>query len=417
MKQFLSRFSPARPEYFIAIIIAALLIIFSLSALMPESSAAEETHEQTPQEQSGYSPPLPRPVKTKAELYPANVEVKSEGNTRYIVKTYILSDAHDPSGISREEFSRDGWNYNLTDITENQAVNVDRRTFKETVSFNSESSDFNEILKQLSPTLEYKSEDGYQGLLALDLSSVNCEIAGQHNSSYTVTATREYPSLSSNDLSLIPKSITENGRTYQLDDVNWEAQNYSNVDYINIPDSYRAVARYTGTASRTVITGYTVTAEYFGEITKERIGETVYQAHFTGSHAEPLLKGKPIFSENNLIPLMFLLILLVLLAGAAAFLHFRHNVKVYSGTDGHFTLIAKYRITAKNPVIDLTPLRSHTKDECFKLEIDKYASKRLNQKNIKIIYGSKTLQHTLAFEGKPYIIEADFHGETVKAIH
>jgi hypothetical protein len=34
-----------------------------------------------------------------------------------------------------------------------------------------------------------------------------------------VTATREYPHLSTNDTSLIPKTITDNGRTLELDNV------------------------------------------------------------------------------------------------------------------------------------------------------------------------------------------------------
>lgn len=161
------------------------------------------------------------------------------------------------------------------------------RLHAETVEIETETDDFNEIIKMLAPTLEYLSEDGYGGILALDLASVICEAAGYRSSSYTVTATREYPHLSSADTSLIPKTITESGRTLELEDVSWEAQHCATVDYEEIPDSYRAEATYTGTASRTAATGYITSAGYIGEISITVLGGTVYTAYFDGKEIGP----------------------------------------------------------------------------------------------------------------------------------
>ena len=59
------------------------------------------------------------------------------------------------------------------------------------------------------------------------------------------------------------------------------------VDYEQIPASYTAVATYTANASRTVVTGYTTTAEYKGDVSKLNQGKTVYTAYFMGAEIVP----------------------------------------------------------------------------------------------------------------------------------
>ena len=104
----------------------------------------------------------------------------------------------------QQQPARNGWRYSLTDITERRITNVDTRNHVETVEINTDTKELNDIIRLLSPTLEHETSDGYLGVLALDISSVNCEVAGYRSSSYTATATREYPHLSSADISLIP---------------------------------------------------------------------------------------------------------------------------------------------------------------------------------------------------------------------
>jgi len=64
-------------------------------------------------------------------------------------------------------------------------------------------------------------------------------------------------------------------------------QNTVTVDYVQIPDTYTAVATYTGTGSRTVTVGYITTAQYTGTISKILPGRTVYTAYFIGTPAVP----------------------------------------------------------------------------------------------------------------------------------
>ena len=78
------------------------------------------------------------------------------------------------------------------------------------------------ILPQLAATCEADTEDGYSGTLTLDTANIKVEASGYSSSSRTVSATRTYPNLSDADLSLIPKTTQESGRTLSLADVQWQ---------------------------------------------------------------------------------------------------------------------------------------------------------------------------------------------------
>jgi len=69
----------------------------------------------------------------------------------------------------------------------------------------------------------------------------------------------------------VPKSIEDSGRTLTLADVQWqEAGGF-----------YNAAATYTGTASSKYATGYTVTADYKGDVTRTSCDTVIYTAVFS----------------------------------------------------------------------------------------------------------------------------------------
>jgi len=227
------------------------------------------------------------------QLYPIGVWESREGGRREIIKTYELNAWENPADIPRESFTREGWLYELTDITRKETASADAREHTETVTIDTETNELAEILQLLTPDIEYQADDGYTGELYLDITSIQVETAGTRTSSHTVTATREYPNLSSNDLSLVPKTITENGRTLTLAGVDWRSQMTAVVDYAQIPTSYTAIARYTGTASRTTVIGYTTTAEYHGTVSKIIPGKTLFTAYFLGVPIVTPVVNKP----------------------------------------------------------------------------------------------------------------------------
>ena len=266
---------------------AVFITAFSLTAYAADNSDGVSITVVIPNAVKETPPPTPPPA-PKNYLYPVSVWESVENGRREIIRTYELAPHERPQDISRESFTRDGVLYELADITRKETANADVRDHTENISVDTQTNDMAAILRLLAPTMEYQSDDGYIGFLQLDIASIKVEQAGTRSSSYTVSATREYPHLSSNDTGLVPKTITDNGRTLTLESINWKTQNYSTVDYSQIPDSYTAIATYTGTASRTTVTGYITTAEYNGVISKILTGKTVYTAYFIGV---PIVSG------------------------------------------------------------------------------------------------------------------------------
>lgn len=222
------------------------------------------------------------PKKELPKLYPVSVYESAENGVKQIIKTYELSESEKPEDIPRDSFQKGDLNYELTDIIKKETASADVKEHTKTVSLNTDTKDLNAIVKQLAQTVEYKSDDGYAGILNLDVKSIKVETAEIKTSNYTVSAVREYPNLSSNDTALIPKTITDNGRTMNIAGIEWRTQTSSSVDYQELPTTYTAVVSYTAAGSKTIVTGYAVTAEYKGSISKMITGKTVYTAIFDG---------------------------------------------------------------------------------------------------------------------------------------
>ena len=421
----------------------------------PEPEVSEpDTEDTTPEPKAEaaaiteqpINPPQPQSIQeTHTELFPTDVERVIEDAGRQIIRTYILYPGQCPSNIPRDSFERDGWLFALTDITQRRTTEKETRHFTKTVEIRTDTNNLNEIIPLLYPTIEYHSEDGFFGVLSLDISSVNCEIEGRETRSFTATATRTYPNLSASDVSLIPRTITENGRTLSLASVSWEVQSYTNVDYHNIPNSFRAVATYSANAARTVITGYITTAEYSGEITREIPADIVYTAFFSGTEItpqpqeiyepapheqspeetepvphvdrelsdEPLTTGDDYSGERKIpiLPGLAVLMLISALAGIGAYIARRRNVKVYE--NNFSTLIAKDRINSKNKKIDLSPLQGIH----FGIEIEKGTAKHLNGQALDIRHGDIRLSHTISYEGNVYRIDVDLAAGVVRAVY
>lgn len=209
-------------------------------------------------------------------LYPVEVTAYMEGDSPRLKKVYILTPADDPANIPTEDFDREGLTYTLLDVTRQDHAETDTRDYKETVTLESKTKDMDAIMPQLTATLEVETEEGYTGVLTLDTASIQVEAAGYSTSTRTVTAARTYPNLSDADVSLIPKTIEDGGRTLELADIQWqEAGGF-----------YTASASYTGIASSKYATGYTVTAEYAGEVSRTTNDTATYIAVFSGAPAQ-----------------------------------------------------------------------------------------------------------------------------------
>ena len=218
------------------------------------------------------------PAMAAEQHYPVSVEEYTYGplDELRINKIYQLSLSDDPSGIPTGDFDRSGRHYYLLDMVRKDEVGVDTQPHTETVTMDSDTGDLAEVLKRLDAQMEVATEDGHTGTLVLDHTSVKVEVKGYKTSSRSLSATRTYPSLSDADLDLIPKTISDGGRTLTLADVQWASDGAC----------YTATAKYTGSSSSRHATGYTVTASYTGEVAKTNCEVVTYTAIFGSTKME-----------------------------------------------------------------------------------------------------------------------------------
>ncbi len=219
--------------------------------------------------------------------YPSAVEESEDGGE--IRKIYDLTPEQDPAGIPRSDFEQNGVRYTLTDLLKQEMPEYQERQHTEEVALESKNKDMASILALLPQQKEFVTEDGLSGTLTLQLDTIQVETAGYGKSTKTVTTTRRYPNLGSQDTSYIPKTVEENGRTMTLQDVSWQADNTANMDGYALGDRYTAVATYSGTATSSYVTGYTVTAKYVGTVSRIALDRVRYVAVFEGTEIKPVI--------------------------------------------------------------------------------------------------------------------------------
>ena len=239
---------------------ALLAIAFVLTAMIPAAFAA--------------NPETPPPTQTSVACYPTAVARNEDGSE--IRKMYDLSPEDDPAGIPRSDFDQDGYHYEMTDLLKQELPEHESRQHTETVSVFSKSKDMAAVLSLLPQERAFITEDGLSGTLSLKLDTVKVAVAGYGNSTKALTANRTYPGLNSQDTSPIPKSIEEDGHTLTLSAVDWQRTGETGSE------RYTAVAAYTGSMTSSYIKGYTVTADYTGEVSRINLNRVRYVAIFEG---------------------------------------------------------------------------------------------------------------------------------------
>lgn len=379
----------------------------------------------------------------QANLYPVSVESYDTPTGKELLKTYELVEGQNPSNIPRADFEENGYTYRLAEITKQSLVTEDTKETVETLTLTTSSNNINDIIKELPQEKEFTTVDGYVGTLQLDVNSIKTDVAGYKNYSYTMTETREYPSLATTDTSQIPKTIQKNGKTLTLVKVDWNSANVENVDYLNIPNVYTAVATYSADASGKSVTGYTTTADYTGMVTKTDTKGTIYTARFTGtivsvSQAKELLQEAKAYekvlakaqkagltveeyltqnggsvlaaaSSFAVFPVIGMLLGVLLAAGFLYFVVYK-NVTIYAlSNEGEYEKIGKIKLRKKKPIINLGNFNDVIENPNFLILLDQLTAWRMNGINITLHRGDTTFQHTVQAEkGKKYQFEVKF---------
>lgn len=228
------------------------------------------------------------PALAKETFYPVSVDEYTAGDfdELRINKVYHLSLSDDPSGIPTDDFVRNGRHYYLLDLIRKDEVGVDTQPYTKTVTLPSATNNMESVLQSLEAEKEVETEEGYSGILKLDHTSVHVTVDGYKSSTKNHSTTRTFPNLSDADLSLLPKTVTEGGRTLSLATVQWSSS-YGDDGEGGASVRYSATASYTGTSTTRYATGYTITANYTGEVAKTGCEIVTYTAIFGSTEATP----------------------------------------------------------------------------------------------------------------------------------
>ena len=316
------------------------------------------------------------------------------------VKVYTLLPDQNPDDLIDADFEHDGYMYSFSDMVKQEQTFSEEKLHTETVTVTTATKNLEDILAALQPTIEY--DDGNaKGTLALDHSTLKTEAAGYKNSSYTVTATKNYTGLARNDSSFIDKTVIKNGRNLSLSNVTWSVESTALVGDELVPATYSAVATYSGTASSTVATGYITTAEYSGKVTASGIASIQYTVTYLGSpiQVEEEIEYLPIIL--GAVACAGALLLLVLLIP-------RKNVTVYesTGNGNEYDKAGRLRLKIKSPELRVDKLKN-VPEGVIAIEVDESTAKKLFGKSIAVRYYDNTFRHTVGTVNGQYWFKVD----------
>lgn len=221
------------------------------------------------------------------------VDIIVDQEAKEIRKVYDLSPNTDPSALPMEAFQRDGIQYECADVLREVVIGTETKAVTQEESAESSKKDMETILGLFPQEKEITTEEGYTGTVRLDLDSIKTEPAGYGSSTRAVTTTRSYPNLANADINHLPKTVTEGGRTYTLQDVQWQTDNTYNADDYEIGDRFTAICTYGGTKTSSYVTGYVTKANYVGEVHRTGVSVIRYTVIYTGTPLEPETPDEP----------------------------------------------------------------------------------------------------------------------------
>jgi hypothetical protein len=217
---------------------------------------------------------------------PTETIIRNLNGAQEYIKVYTVSPDIEPESLIEPDFSYEGFDYSYSAMTKSDNYYENEIQHSEVITAETEKKDLSSVLEALPPAVDY--DDGiYTGTLYLDHTTIETKAAGFVSKSYTMSETREYANLDSNDMSYVPQTITKDGKALQLVGVDWQVQETALVDDLLSPSSYKAVASYAAKASYNAATGYVSTATYTGSISCNQLESVTYTVTYAGSEIQP----------------------------------------------------------------------------------------------------------------------------------
>ena len=320
------------------------------------------------------------------------------------IKVYTLLPEQNPADLVEDDFEYDGYLYSYSSTTKEEQTFDEENLHTETVTVTTSSKNMEDILAALEPTIEY--DDGTAtGTLALDHSTIDTQVAGYKDSSYTVTATQNYTGLDRNDSSYIDKTVVKDGRTLSLSNITWSVESTTLVGDQLVPATYTAVATYSGTAYSKTATGYITTADYVGTISVSGVSSIKYTVTYIGTPIAVEPEGLLTSPAMVIIPGIFLLAIV----GALLFLLlFRKNCTVYAATGkgNEYDKCGRLLIRTKNPELRIDRLKE-VPEGIIAIEVEEATARKLFGRSINIHYYDASFTHTVGTVNGPYWFKVD----------
>jgi len=272
------------------------IVIDTTLTPLPTPQPGPPTFPGTETEQPPAAPPPPlHPSEMPWVWHPVSVVNEVMYGFNAIRRTYALPPDINPAVISQADFEMAGQLFRFAYILQQPVTNESFMEARVTVSVETTNNDITEILSRLDSEMAY-SRDGFTGTLVLNLHSISTSPSGSRSTTTTATRQRTFPHLSSPDNALIPRTITDGGRTFTLTNVDWVSAAGVPVDNQQQATSFTAHATYSAQVTTTRTTGYVTTAEYIGTVFRTMEGTTFFTAVFLG---EPIVE---VWLEPDPIP-------------------------------------------------------------------------------------------------------------------
>ena len=213
-------------------------------------------------------------------LTPQEIVQSTVDDYTVVEKIYVLPKGSDEALIPTESYTENEVKFEYVETKVHDNSEEDTKEHVENVSYHTSTNDAETVVALFSPTIEITTEDGYIGTLTFDHSTLELTPAGYSSRKFTVTEERSYPNLASADTSLVPKTIDKDGTTLTLANIEWVTAADENISGTDVAIRYTANAIYTGTETKTYVSGYTASADYKGTVTKVINDTVTYTAVF-----------------------------------------------------------------------------------------------------------------------------------------
>ncbi len=250
---------------------AAMLCLFLLLGLAAPGVYAEEAGREISVEELTETADW-----ESAESYvPMDIQPAKEGEFRLLKKIFVVDENISPAVLIEPNLTRLGCSYEyLETLKEELPGERETKTVQKKVMVESDSNDPAIIAAEAEQMLAY-NEGGFSGELAIEPEGIVIEDGEKQSYSYTVTDTKIYTGLASQDSYLAPKEVSKNGVTLTLSGIEWTPVGVL-PDGSGQPASYTAMASYSGQGWGSKTVGYKAILPYSGEVVKETSGKVKY---------------------------------------------------------------------------------------------------------------------------------------------